>query len=213
MMRGVVVLAGGLSSRMGAKKEFLVFRGRALILRPLDVAASLGLPTYLSITANELGYARELVASYEPRVRLRVVQDHEGLARRLGRSPVVAIYSVFKRANEDYLLVLSGDSPLINASIASSMLDLCVKGRYSAVAPVLPSGRVDPVHTVYNRVEALEVLDYVVRDSGRTPNSLHEVINSLRKVRFLEGVHFLVADADTRQEFKVLERLSNGRAW
>lgn len=213
MMRGVVILAGGLSSRMGAKKEFLGFRGGALILRPLDVAASLGLPTYLSITANELGHAWGLVAGYELRTRLRVVLDHEELTRRLGRSPVVAIYSVFKRANEDYLLVLSGDSPLMNASIASGMLDLCAKGRYSAVAPILPSGRVDPVHTVYNRVETLEVLDYMVKSNGQTHGSLYEVINSLRKVRFLEGVHFFVADTDTRQEFRVLERLSNGRAW
>ena len=99
-----VVLAAGLSTRMGAQKLLLDVDGRAMLARVLDACAHL--PTVAVIGPQ----VRSLLENY-PKVRVVLNEEPErGMAHSLRLADATI-------PNGDTLLVLLGDKPLIHSGL------------------------------------------------------------------------------------------------
>lgn len=126
-----IVLAGGKSSRMGADKGLMVFRGKPLVQYSLELLSlfcdriliSSSNPTY-----NSFGY--ELVAD-----------------QIAGAGPMGGIAACLGKSRTELNLVLSCDMPLTDPVIFRTLLKL--SGDFAFVVPLDNKGRPEPLCALY----------------------------------------------------------------
>ena len=128
-----IVLAGGESSRMGQEKGLVLFRGKPLI------SYSLGLLTpfcdEILISANTQKYH---TFGYP------IITDEMA-----GKGPLGGIYSALKHASHFRNLILPCDTPFITKDFIRYLL-ASVRDQ-SAVIPVHPDGKVEPLCGYYSQ--------------------------------------------------------------
>ncbi|BBE41448.1 molybdenum cofactor guanylyltransferase [Conexivisphaera calida] len=198
-MPTVGLLCGGLSTRMGRKKELQRFRGRPLIELIAECLSKMGYNVYLLASSRDAqaissatgGKFPVLVDSYEARTPLN------GLRTLLG-------------AVDGCAFLLGGDSPIINNQLIDDALALCDRG-FAAVLPLWRGGRVDTVHAAYSS-SLLELLDARLLQEG-ADLSMANFLRDVNPVAFMEAERYGLAlgDADTALELTLLEHLYNGR--
>jgi molybdopterin-guanine dinucleotide biosynthesis protein A len=129
-----VVLAGGMSSRMGFNKAFIRLEdGRTLIERGLDVLK--GVFDDVFIVAND-------VLLYEG-LDARVASDVYKGAGSLG-----GIYTALFHSRSDYTFVAACDMPCLDPASIRRLVRL--SPGFDAVVP-FAGGRLHPLHAVYSR--------------------------------------------------------------
>jgi molybdopterin-guanine dinucleotide biosynthesis protein A len=129
-----VVLAGGHSTRMGADKAFLVWRGRRLIDRQLDLLRPLA-PTALLVS----GRAGVDYATPDARVVCDSILDH---------GPLGGLAAVLAATTAPHVLVLAVDLPAMTPAFLRSLLTRCRPG-IGAVAHTRAGW--EPLAAVYPR--------------------------------------------------------------
>lgn len=144
-----VVLAGGLSRRMGSDKALLDAGGRPLVARVLD----------------QLSYFPErLVGSNDPTklafLGVPVVPDQEP-----GRGPLMGILSCLDRARHELCFVTACDVPALDAGFVLGLLD-AAEGHDVAV-PRLPDGKVEPLLAAYRKTVVAPAREVVARGGRR----------------------------------------------
>lgn len=175
-MRTGVVLAGGASTRMGAFKPLLAFRGRPLLAHAVDALRP---------------HCAELLVMAGPRAA--EVSRVAGGARVLadpGEGPHFALRLAAQASRQPTLLVVPGDAPFVGRALPA----LIVAGA-SAVA--VEGAGVNPLVGLYDRAQAVEALEGAA--------SLQEVARRVaaRAVEVPEGS---LVDADEPQDLSALER-------
>ena len=106
---GIIILAGGKSSRMGQDKGLMFFRDKPMIESVIATAAKVS--TDIMIVANDERYAQ---------FGYKVVKDdfHE-------KGPLAGIYTGLHYSAFDYNLVLSCDIPFIHESVLEFLTESC----------------------------------------------------------------------------------------
>ena len=114
------VLAGGLSSRMGADKALVDFDGQPMICRAIDTLRAAGLPV-------SIGGARSSLESYAP-----VIPDADP-----GLGPLGGICSVLKSTSTRLAVFLPVDLPRLPSSLIVFLLEYArITGRAVTLATV-----------------------------------------------------------------------------
>ena len=128
-----ILLAGGMSRRMGSEKGTLRIGSSLLFQYPLSVLEGL---------CDEI-----LVSTCEGSV-LRV--DHQKVCDEVkGIGPLGGIYSCLKQSSSELNLVLSYDMPLVNESLFRLLISEV--GDYDIVLPGISKGRPEPLCGVYRK--------------------------------------------------------------
>ena len=128
-----ILLAGGMSRRMGSEKGTLRIGSSLLFQYPLGVLEGL---------CDEI-----LISTCEGSV-LRV--DHEKVCDEVkGIGPLGGIYSCLKRSPNELNLVLSYDMPLVNESLFRVLISEI--GDYDIVLPGMQEGRPEPLCGIYRK--------------------------------------------------------------
>ena len=127
-------MAGGRSTRMGQDKALMIWRGKSLISRQIEVLRTIQ-PDELLIS----GRSKEHYG--EPDVP--VVMD-----RKKGRGPLAGLCAAFAATKASHLLVLAVDMPNVNTAFLNELLSLCRPG--TGVIPRLGSN-FEPLLAVYPR--------------------------------------------------------------
>ena len=133
-----IVLAGGMSSRLGRNKALEPVGGRSLILRVLD-----RLSTVTDRAVAVVNDARRAAELGLPSWVRPVVDEYPGTGSLGG------IYTGLANADTDWGVVVACDMPFLNTGLLTLMLSK--RQGSDVVVPVL-DGRPEPTHAAYSRV-------------------------------------------------------------
>ncbi len=133
-----VVLAGGLSRRLGRDKAIEPLGGEPLIRRVLARVAQVADETV--VVLNDASRAAELPLSED------VVP---AVDRYPGAGSLGGIFTGLEAARADWALVVACDMPFLNVPLLRLILSL--RAGRDAVVPVI-EGRPEPTHAVYSKV-------------------------------------------------------------
>lgn len=152
MSTGLIILAGGKSSRMGTNKALLPMAGEPNIQRIRNELR------------NATGDSIVIVANDpEPYQFLgeTIVPD-----RYPGKGPLAGIQSGLMASIAEWNLVSACDMPFASAAAARFLIDMAVHSSVDAVVPVI-HGQLHPLFAVYRRSSAEPIEDMLKEDRLR----------------------------------------------
>ena len=132
-----VVLAGGLSRRLGRDKAVETIAGEPLISRVIGRLSALTNETVVVVNSGARG--EELPLPMDAKTAVDIYADSGSLG---------GIFTGLTTANNDWGMVVACDMPFLNAGLMRHMLDL--RPGYDAIVPV-PEGYPEPTHALYSK--------------------------------------------------------------
>jgi molybdopterin-guanine dinucleotide biosynthesis protein A len=133
-----IVLAGGMSRRLGRNKALEPINGEPLISRVIGRLSQLSNQTVVVVNSNERATVLPLPDSAKTVVD--IYPDKGSLG---------GIFTGLSAAGNDWGIVVACDMPFLNVALLTHMLEL--RNGYDAVVPVL-DGRPEPTHAIYSKV-------------------------------------------------------------
>lgn len=135
-----IILAGGLSRRLGRPKQLVKFRGVPLVRHVTDAALGSRLREVILVTGHDSERVREAVAACSsPRLRIIVNTEYaEGQAASI-RYGVRAVSE-----HSEGAMFLSCDQPLINAAYLNALIEAFERRRPLVCYPVFEGRRSNP---------------------------------------------------------------------
>ncbi|WP_458124372.1 molybdenum cofactor guanylyltransferase [Paenibacillus sp. Z3-2] len=192
-----IILAGGLSSRMGANKAMLELNGSVVLqhvtkaMRPavsrIIVAAGPNMTTY-----GEMGY--------------ECVQDHYP-----GKGPLAGLHAALEASNTEWNLVCACDMPLLQTSFLDGIKKLAESAdSYSAIVPRV-DGRVHPLAGAYHKRVLPDLEQRLMQGHLRVMQWLEEIGCRYVEAEELEraGVHQLAMQMSNMNTPEAYEHIRN----
>ena len=183
-----IVLAGGKSSRRGANKALLMFRGKPLIQHAVDILRQVCENVVISADNNVYGFTGCETWPDEFPVQ----------------APMMGIYSGMKRSTDEKTIVLSCDMPLVDPRLFKHLLS--AGNDYDIVVPVHGSNCIEPLCGVYNKrvipwfVSNINNRDYSMQHLIRT--SKHKLMEISPELDFYKNNMFV--NVNTEEDFILL---------
>jgi molybdopterin-guanine dinucleotide biosynthesis protein A len=132
-----VILAGGMSTRLGRDKAVEPLAGQPLIGRVLSMLSDV---TDTSVVVvNDEARGAELPLPKDVAVTVDAYPDSGSLG---------GIFTGLQAASADWALVVACDMPFLNPTLLARMLEL--RSDHDVIAPVL-DGRPEPTHALYSK--------------------------------------------------------------
>ena len=183
MAKALIILCGGLSSRMGSDKAFLPFGRSSLLNYQVDRFRPYFDRIYLSVPAN-----KERPIDYTARCGCPVIED---LASKLG--PIGGLYSCLTEAKEDVLFFHSVDAPFTDPALAARIADTLEAEPAMYAMTILEPGRnsIQPTFAAYTK----DCLPYIKELIAQETYKLRMLYRQLG-----ENVHYRVYDHFCRAE-------------
>lgn len=128
-----IILAGGLSSRMGEDKSIMLFRGKPLIMYGIESLSALCEKVIISSNLSVFDFSGCEVWPDELPVQ----------------APINGLYTCLKRSETDWNIILTCDMPLTGSQLFAYLLEKHYG--MDAVIPVHGQGFVEPLCGLYNR--------------------------------------------------------------
>ncbi len=144
-----IVLAGGKSSRMGQEKGLLFFRGKPLIRYSLNLLKPFC--NEIIISANAPAY---------PSFGYPVFSDEIA-----GIGPMGGLYTALRMSSHKGNIVVPCDTPFLNDAFLKFLLS-ALQGQ-SAVIPVHPDGKVEPLCGYYSK-ENVPLIEKAIKKGNYT---------------------------------------------
>lgn len=192
-----IILAGGLSSRMGTNKAMLELNGSAVLqhvikaLRPavsrIIVAAGPHVTTYSAMDYD-------------------CVQDHYP-----GKGPLAGLHAALEASDTDWNLVCACDMPLLQTSFFDGIKKLVEShNSYSAIVPRV-DGHVHPLAGAYHKRVLPDLEQRLNQDHLRVMRWLEEIGCRYVEVEELEsaGVHQVAMQMSNMNTPEEYERIRN----
>jgi molybdenum cofactor cytidylyltransferase len=126
---GAIVLAAGGSSRMGTAKQLLIFKGKTLLRRAVEVAVESGCSPVVVVLGQDAERMRLEIKSPPA-----IVVINSNWQQGIGGSIRVGIEHVEQNAVLDGVMITLCDQPLIDASVLRRLLDVYKTGAGPMVA-------------------------------------------------------------------------------
>jgi molybdopterin-guanine dinucleotide biosynthesis protein A len=159
--RGIVLLAGGASRRMGQDKWKLEADGSMVLERIASVLYPLGAELWvITAGAEELDDPNKFPDFSMHFPNLHMTHDK---SRDMG--PLAGIEAGLSHCIQPYILVSATDMPFPSKALAEGLFNLCLKQDAHAAVPEW-KGRLHPLFAVYRR-DCLESLTAYLEGGGR----------------------------------------------
>lgn len=140
MEAAIVVLAGGLSTRMGTNKLNVQFKGMPMLRYTVYRLKQLNLPIYISVHDKYLEGFKNCIKD-----------THSS-----PRTPLLGILSVCTKIKHEKIFVTTADSPEIDLDVIRYMLNYLPT--FSSVIPMWESGKPEIIHAAYDRQKLTPIL-------------------------------------------------------
>jgi len=155
-----IILAGGVSSRMGKDKGLCEFKGKPLVNHAIEVLVPL-CNTILISSNNIIGYE-----SFGFQV---VADEFKGIG------PIGGIYSSLRKSATKHNLVISCDTPFINMELLKYILSN--SDNYDVVVPEHGNSFIEPLAAFYSS----EIISHLESSIEKKD---YKLMNFFKKVRF-----------------------------
>jgi molybdopterin-guanine dinucleotide biosynthesis protein A len=167
----VIILAGGLASRLGTDKALQTVAGKPLIKHIIERVSELSddLIVVIARDASKRKYSVTLPNS------AKVMNDEPE-----GKSPLVGIVTGLRATNSRYAVVLSCDTPFVNRRVLHLLMDRVSDA--DAVIPRSKSGHLEPLQAVYRTVPMLHESEQALMRGALSPI---DSINNLARVAYV----------------------------
>jgi molybdopterin-guanine dinucleotide biosynthesis protein A len=157
-LKGSIILAGGLSRRMGRPKPLLDFGGKPLIVRIVNRLRETVEEIVVVLSKREnVEIYRAILPSY---VTIAMDLQEE-------QAPLVGVYSGLRAIQSEWAFIVSCDVPFLNQKVVELLFEK-TKG-YDAAVPIWPNGLLEPLHAVYSVKPSLRAASIAVKN-GRFKN-------------------------------------------
>lgn len=199
-MRGLLILAGGLSSRFGEDKAFAKLQGKTFLKTILDRTLPLADEAVLVVR-----HGADLRKYQNAIPQVRIVADCTE-----SQGPLVGIATGLYALRSEYVAVLSCDTPTVNPLIVATLYERAFG--FNAAIPQWPDGEIEPLQAVYEREPSLAAAKEALAH-GELAN--RAMIRRLKKVNYV-SVDDLVAidtqcislrNVNTKKDLEELEKL------
>lgn len=189
MDRSAVIIAGGVSSRLGQDKGLLQLANKPLIRHVLDAIASIVDERIVVVSSESQAqnYKRILDSN------VKVTTDDEKL-----HGPLVGAFAGFKESRSQYSLLLPCDMPFLSKNVLSFLFDLCINKM--AVIPRWPNCFIEPLHAVYCTKAALDAAGNALSVGEM---NMRAMVNRLHGVRYISTLVLEQLDPELRTFFNV----------
>lgn len=184
-----LVLAAGLSRRMGANKLLLEVEGSTIIEKTVDVTMASPVSGISMVLGNAGNDIKKILAAYP----INFI-DNPNYASGMSSSLKSGIKSMINRKDVDAVLVMLGDMPFVSTETVTRLIKEFEKNHSLIIAPRYNDSRGNPV--LFSR----EMFQYVLEINGDC--GAREVIN-----RFQDQVVFIdvddpgiIMDLDTKED-------------
>lgn len=137
--RALLVLAGGLSTRMGTDKTMMPFLGKPMYQHALASAQRTPYKIYVSVRDHR---DAEKLRPLTPNGQIIVDKAN------LPHSPLSGIVSTAQHINEQQTFVFPADSPIVNPDLVDYIFHFL--NRFDCCVPMWPDGTVEAIHAAYN---------------------------------------------------------------
>jgi molybdopterin-guanine dinucleotide biosynthesis protein A len=167
----LIVLAGGLASRLGSDKALHPVAGKPMIRHIVDGLSGLADEILVVIARNapEASYSKILPDS------TRLIRDD-----REGKTPLIGVVTGLRSSNSQYAIILSCDVPFVNRRVIQLLLQRASNA--DAVIPRWNSGRLEPLEAVYRREPMLYVAEEALAEGYLAPK---DAIRKLIRVAYI----------------------------
>jgi molybdopterin-guanine dinucleotide biosynthesis protein A len=162
-----VIMAGGVSQRLGKNKALERIGGRTLIERVIDSLAPLTTELLVVVAQPEQAAAFRLPPS------VRVVSD-----RYPGKGSLGGIFTGLDASVEPWSLVVACDMPFLNRELLCHLIG--ESSNVDAVVPLL-GGQIEPLHALYSKA-CLAPMEQMVRAGNLKIAPLFEAV----RVRYVD---------------------------
>lgn len=147
-MKSVIVLCGGLSTRMGQDKGSMSYDGKPMIVHVLESLKQVA-DEILLVLRNEAQYHiyKDLLSNYDilenPGFKLLIdtIKD---------KGPLGGIYTGIQAISSEKAMVVPCDSPFISKELVSQLFEISEKySEFDSFVPVWSDGNMEPLHSIY----------------------------------------------------------------
>ena len=177
---GVIILAGGNSSRMGLNKSFLKIGNESLIERVVESASKVSNNIVITIGKND---KTSDYSSILPRW-VRVEKDSNE-----NKAAIYGVLTGLEVIKAKYVAVLAVDLPFANAKVIEILKKSALE--YDLAIPCWPNGNIEPLFAVYHVPSALKAFRGAVNDNKI---KLKDAIERLEKVSYVNVEKFREVD-------------------
>ena len=190
-----VVLAGGLSSRLGRPKPLVVLGGQLVLARIKAVLDKVCDETVLVVAKDQ----DDATPDTGMALGMHVVAD-----RLPSAGPLAGIEAGLRATTTPLAFVVAADHPFLSSRLIAAMAEMAVAGPHDAVVPSV-LGRLDPLHAIYAPTAWLPLISSRL-DEGR--RSIYDLINRAVEtgqpdVRLIEEADLAIYDPDVRSLFDI----------
>lgn len=161
-----IILAGGKSSRMGAEKGLIPFKGKPMIEYAIEALSPFC--DEILISANTLSYNF---------LGFEVIKDEIP-----NSGPMGGIYSCMKHSKNELNFVLTCDMPLVTPKIVSQIID-CIDN-YEVVIPCHGGEYFEPLCAVYHKNILPEVEKFIQTGNFKIP----DLIKNVKTFKIMTGI-------------------------
>ena len=156
-----VVLAGGMSRRLGRNKAVELFDGETLVRRVIgrmrQVAGNIMVVANDENRVAELGLPDDVAA---------VIDEYPG------KGPLAGIYTGLNASSTEWAVFCACDMPFLNPRIYHALLSN--RDTHDAVVPIV-DGRPEPVHAAYSRACLAPIRDKLAADDLKIAGFFQDV--------------------------------------
>jgi len=196
--RSAIILAGGLSRRLGKDKGLVELAGKPLIIHVLDRVSGIVDESVVVVGSS----AQRAVYSHLLSDKAGVIID-----KYEDRCSLVGALTGFESVRGEYSLLLPCDTPFVSTDVASLLLDVCLNR--SAAIPRWPDGRIEPLQAAYHTKYTLMAAETAL---GERKLDLRSMISHLRRVRYVSTLVLQQVDPNLSTFFNINTPLDLKRA-
>jgi molybdenum cofactor guanylyltransferase len=203
--RGIILLAGGNSVRMGQDKWGLKVGETTLLERMVFELYPLGAELWIiAAGAEELNDSAkfpDLSAAYP---NLYMTHDY---TKNIG--PLGGIAAGLTNCVQPYILVSAADMPFPSTSLAEALFDLCLTGHVQAAVPEW-NGKLHPLFAVYRRDCLTSLTSYVEGGGRKVTDWLHTLdiaILADKRIKQLDPQGTALFNMNHREDYELALKL------
>ncbi|MGL5379845.1 molybdenum cofactor cytidylyltransferase [Clostridium sp.] len=183
-----IVMASGLSKRMGTNKLLLEYKGKIIIDYTLKTLKDINFMEVIVVSQYDevLDLAREY--------KFKAVKNNNAI---LGQSESIKLGIQNSKTCDGYMFFV-GDQPFINKKDIESIIDTFKKHKDYIVIPRFNLKNGNPVIFPYNKKEDLMLL--------RNDEKGKKIIKSSTKIKYVDVEEDMLFDIDTKEDYDKMMR-------